>query len=254
MTRGPYRELEERWKMLRRSGARVREVAAVGATRTLLCVELGEHAKPTIALAAGAHGDEPAGVWALLDLVASNALDRRYAYRIWPCMNPSGFEAGTRESADGIDVNRTFGRGGLSPEARAIVTANRDRAFTLSLDLHEDCDAGGFYCFEYGGGEIGRKVAAALDRAGMPIDSLDPAFDLGLPEAGLRRERGRIVADPFEEAALLGHLSYSLLLARHAAAFTLTLETPRSLAWETRLEMHRLAVVTAIAALQAPSQ
>ena len=68
------------------------------------------------------------------------------------------YAGGTRESADGVDVNRSFGRGGQSPEARAILTANRDRKFVLSIDLHEDCDADGFYCYEYGGGDIGRSV------------------------------------------------------------------------------------------------
>lgn len=254
MMNGTYRELVDRWKALRRSGAIVREVACVGAPRTLLCVELGDQVKPAIALAGGIHGNEPAGAWALLGLVESNALDPRYAYRIWPCMNPTGFDAGTRTSTDGMDVNRSFGRGGGSPEARAIVTANRDRSFVLSLDLHEDCDARGFYCFEYGGAQIGTQIVTAFDAAGMPVDALDPSHDLGLPEESLHRERGRVTADPFEEAAALGHLSYSLLLARHAARHTLTLETPSSLGWEPRIAMHRLAVTTAIAALAGLAQ
>src|SRR5579862_798481 len=221
---GTYRELQARWKALRGThDVRVREVACVNAPRTLLCVESGDHALPSIALAAGVHGDEPAGPWALLELVESQALDPRYAYRIWPCTNPSGFDAGTRENADGVDVNRTFGRGGQSPEAKAILMANRDRKFALSIDLHEDCDAEGFYCFEYGGGEIGRAVVAALAEAGVPIDPLEQTFlSLGpLDDAHCIRERGRITADHFAEAALLGGLSYSLALARHAAAHVL---------------------------------
>lgn len=230
---GTYRQLEQRWKALRETrGASVREVACVNAPRTLLCVELGDHALPAIALAAGVHGDEPAGPWALLELAESGELDPAFAYRIWPCMNPTGFAAGTRESADGVDVNRTFGRGGQSPEAKAILTSNRDRKFVLSLDLHEDCDTAGFYCYEYGGGNVGTAVLAALQRAGLPIDAL-----------------GRITNDHFEEAAALGGLSYTLAIARHAARHALTFESPASAAWELRLLLHRSAVRAAVAAI-----
>lgn len=230
---GTYQELTARWKALRSShDVRVREVACVNAPRTLLCAELGDHRLPSVALMAGVHGDEPAGPWALLDLVESGALSDRFAYRMWPCTNPSGFDAGTRESADGIDVNRTFGRGGQSPEARAILTANRDRKFLLSIDLHEDCDAAGFYCYEYGGGSIGTAAIGALEAAGFAVDPSKC-----------------ITPDPLEEAALLGGLSYSLAIARHAAAHTLTFETPLPAPHPTRIAMHRTAVCAAIAAV-----
>ena len=247
---GTYRALQERWKSLRgREGIRVREVACVGAPRTLLCVELGDHAGSSITIAAGVHGDEPAGPWSLLELVESNALDPAFAYRLWPCTNPTGFDAGTRESSDGIDINRTFGRGGQSPEARAIVTANRDRKFVLSLDLHEDVDADGFYCYEYGGGDIGRAVVAALDAKGLPVDPLAATFDTAGPlrDEHCNRERGRITADHRAEAAMLGGLSYSLAIARNAARHALTFETPSGIAWETRLATHREAALAAIA-------
>ncbi|MGH8163318.1 MAG: hypothetical protein ACREP1_03175, partial [Rhodanobacteraceae bacterium] len=77
-----YHDLETRWKALRAShDIAVREVACVGAARTLLCAELRREQRPTIALAAGVHGDEPAGPWALLALVEQELLDPRYAYR-----------------------------------------------------------------------------------------------------------------------------------------------------------------------------
>jgi protein MpaA len=253
---GTYRDFARRWKSLRASrGVTVREVGCVGAPRTLLCVECGDVRAPSIALSAGVHGDEPAGPWALLEMVDSGDFDERFAYRIWPCINPSGFETGTRESADGVDVNRTFGRGGQSPEARAIVTANRDRKFVLSLDLHEDCDAVGFYCYEYGGGNIGYGALAALDDAGYPIDPLLETFATAgaLDHAHCSRERGRITADHFVEGAMLGGLSYSLAIARNAARHALTFETPLRAPWEARVAMHRLAARAAIAAISVDS-
>jgi protein MpaA len=248
---GTYCELERRWKGLRGHGVRVREIACVGAPRTLLCAEWGDGTRPSIAIAAGVHGDEPAGPWALLELVESGGLDPSFSYRLWPCTNPTGFDAGVRESAAGVDLNRTFGRGGQSPEAKAILIANRDRKFALSLDLHEDADAVGFYCYEYGGGAIGRAVVAALDAAALPIDPLAATFATAGPldAASCARERGRITANHFAEAALLGGLSYSLVIARNAARHALTFETPSRVAWETRLATHRVAVRAAIASV-----
>lgn len=251
MTDGTYCELVRRWKALGTTGdVAVREVACVNAPRTLLCVEFGDHRRPTVAIAAGAHGDEPAAAWALLEMVQSGAWHRGFSYRLWPCVNPTGFSRRTRTSADGWDINRTFGRGGTSPEARAILTSNRDRHFTLSLDLHEDADAAGFYCYEYGGAEIGRAAVAALDEAGLPVDPLAETFGTAGPldDACCRRERGRIVPDAPAEAALIGGLSYSLRMARGTARRALTFESPGRAEWPVRLAIHATAIAAALAA------
>ena len=244
-----YDDLRARWKALRAThGIAVREVACIGAPRTLLCAEMGDAHAPAIALACGVHGDEPAPPWALLDLVERGELEARYAYRIWPCTNPSGYAAGTRENAEGVDVNRSFGRGGQTPEARAIVTSNRDRKFALSLDLHDDCDAQGFYCYEYGEGDVGRRAIEAVAAAGHPIQDLRDC-DLGGPLDDVYLDDGVVRAPAAAEAQAIGGLSYTLSVVRHAARRALTFETPLRLPWEQRLEIHRIAVKAAIDAL-----
>lgn len=247
-----YDDLRARWKALRSTHEiAVREVACVGAARTLLCADFGELQAPVIALASGVHGDEPAGPWVLLSLVEERGLDGRYAYRVWPCTNPSGYAAGTRESADGVDVNRTFGRGGQSPEARAIITANRDRKFDLSLDLHEDCDAEGFYCYEYGEGDVGRSVVDAVAAAGYPIQDLERC-DLGGPIEEYELDEGVVRPPAALEMEAIGGLSYTLSIVRHATRRALTFETPVRLPWEDRAEIHRIAVKAAIEILSNP--
>ena len=205
-----YRELVERWKKLRLThDLRVREVACVGAPRTLLCVEIGDSAAPCIHLSAGVHGDEPAGVLALVQSVETNRFDARFSYRVWPCMNPTGFDARTRESADGIDINRTFARGGSSPESSAIVMSNRDRKFVLAVDLHEDDEADEAYCYEYGSVSAGETIAPRCLRP-----------------------------DPQREAEIIGGMSLSLLLRRGASEHVLTLETPSAKPLEERIAAH----------------
>ncbi len=213
--RPTYRELADRWRALRAThDVRVREVACVGAPRTLLCVEYGDPNLPTVLLSAGVHGDEPAGPLALLRLAERRELAESYAYRIWPCTNPTGFDAGTRENADGIDINRTFARGGSSPEAKAIVMANRDYKFTLSIDLHEDDETGDFYAYEYG---IEGTLFACARRP-----------------------------DPALEAAEIGGLSLTLLLIRNASPRAITLETPSAQPLEVRVAAHAGAVREAL--------
>ncbi len=231
----------------------MREVACVGSARTLVLAEIaGPAGAPAIALSAGVHGDEPAAPWALLSIVRDGLLDPAFSYRIWACTNPSGYAAGTRTNAEGADINRSFGRGGIAPESRAIVTANRDRTFALAIDMHEDYEGDGFYLYEPvvgGRAPYGRAIVAAMDDAGFAVQALDDDFELGYPpEAHHLRtlERGRVLPDPDAERAFFSGTPYSLYMLRRAAARALTLETPREFPWSDRLAMHRMAVVVAI--------
>jgi hypothetical protein len=187
-----YGELVAAWKALRgRDALTVREVACVGAPepRTLLVAELAPPAgAPVVTICAGVHGDEPAAPWALLSIVRDGLLDRAFGYRIWPCTNPSGYVLGTRVNAEGDDINRSFGRGGQTPEARAMLTSNRDRTFALAIDMHEDFDCEGFYLYEPvvdGSTPYSGPIVHAMDDAGFPVQHLDDAFDLGYPPHAL---------------------------------------------------------------------
>ncbi|OGJ57343.1 hypothetical protein A3H22_00490 [Candidatus Peribacteria bacterium RIFCSPLOWO2_12_FULL_55_15] len=98
--------------------------------------------RPTVLVSGGVHGDEPAGVYALLDFLNSGV--REYGDRcnfvVFPCVNPSGFEADTRCAMNGVDLNRSFGVGSAQPEVAALEEWLRNdvRRFRLHIDLHED--------------------------------------------------------------------------------------------------------------------
>jgi protein MpaA len=235
------------------TGLRLREIACVGAPRTLLLAELGDPRLSVVTISAGVHGDEPAGVWALFSLVRDGLLDPRFSYRLWPCFNPTGFDAKTRTNVEGTDVNRSFGRGGTSPEAKAILTSNRDRTFALSIDLHEDHEATGFYLYEtatsgwdstYAG-----PVSLAVQDAGFPLQDLPPEFELGPPgaENAQLRSRGAVIVDaPKETPFFAGALPLGLVLVRRATPRALTFEAPRTRAPEDRIAILRVAVVEAL--------
>ncbi len=249
-----YVSLVAEWRALgRRDGFGVREVACVGATRTLLAAELVRPGAPVVSISAGVHGDEPAAPWALLAIVRDGLLDDRFGYRLWPCTNPSGYVLGTRANAEGDDINRGYSRGGTTPEAKAIVTANRDRRFALTLDLHEDYEADGFYCYEPvvgGTAPLGGAIVTAIDEAGLPVQELETTFDLGYPvEAEHLRglERGRVLPNVEAERKYFTGLPFSLYALRRATRRALTIESPRSLPWNDRIATHRVAVTAALA-------
>jgi murein peptide amidase A len=253
-----YRDVENAWRVLRaQTGLRLREIACVGAPRTLLLGEWGDPRLPVVSISAGVHGDEPAGVWALFSLLHDGLLDPRFSYRLWPCFNPTGFDAGTRTNAEGVDVNRSFGRGGTTPEAKAILAANRDRTFALAIDLHEDHEAEGFYLYETGPSDRPARFAGAVTEAvasaGFPLQELRPDFEVGPAgsEVAQTRGPGTIVVDGPREAPFFeGRLPLGLVLIRKAVTCALTFETPRARPPADRVAMHRTAVVEALRRLR----
>jgi murein peptide amidase A len=252
-----YEALVQGWKNVSEQRSfRFRQLPTAVADRSLMIVEIGPSDAPVVHLTAGVHGDEPAGPWALLSIVESGLLDPRFAYRIWPCTNPSGYQAGTRGNLEGNDVNRSFSEGVTTPESRAIIQVNRDHHFVVAVDLHEDFEADGFYCYEpviHGTAPLSEAIVRAIESAGFPVQTLDEAFDLGYPRDSRKAEamrtlaRGRVLVNASAEIRLSPGLPLSLYLLRSAVKRYVTVETPRRRSWDDRIAMHRLAVVTALA-------
>jgi predicted deacylase len=71
-----------------------------------------------LVVTAGFHGEEPAGPLTLLEHlpdILAFARTRDVALRLFPCINPSGFEGGHRYNASGEHPNNDFLRYELSP-------------------------------------------------------------------------------------------------------------------------------------------
>ena len=251
-----YERLAANWEALARSRSfRLRAVPCPGAERALLLAEFGPAGAPVVHITAGVHGDEPAGPWALYSIVESGLLDPRFAYRIWPCTNPSGNRAGTRTNAEGQDVNRSFSPRALTPESSAIIAETAGRTYVLALDLHEDFEADGLYCYEPvidGAAPLSQAILGGIEAAGFALQTLDHLFDLGYPSdlekaAQMRTlERGRVLVNAAAEMLFFAGLPLSLYLLRNAAQRYVTMETPRRRPWEDRIAMHRVGVVAVL--------
>ena len=101
-------------------------------------------------ISGGIHGDEPAGVEAICAFL-ENKLYRNFLkaweFTLLPCINPSGFEAGTRHNQDDIDLNRKFKEDQV-PREVAFVKSILDQPYDLDLELHEDVDSPGYYLYQ----------------------------------------------------------------------------------------------------------
>ncbi|MSU36177.1 MAG: DUF2817 domain-containing protein [Pedosphaera sp.] len=124
-------------------------------------------------ISAGIHGDEPAGPLAILSLLEQDIWPADTGLWIAPCLNPTGFRRNTRESADGIDLNRDYLQG-RSTEVRSHLTWLRKLpAFDACFCLHEDWESAGFYLYELNPDSRPSLAPAIVDavRSVCPIES-----------------------------------------------------------------------------------
>ena len=128
-----------------------------------------------VLITGGVHGDEPAGVEAVLQFLERNntAFLKKFSFTIIPCINPYGYVHGTRETRDDVDINRSFETDDII-EATIVKKALGQTQFSLAIDFHEDYDATGFYLYEGTRDEkyIGPQLAAAAEAIG-PVDPED---------------------------------------------------------------------------------
>jgi murein peptide amidase A len=122
-----------------------------------------------VGIFAGIHGDEPAGILGLMDFVREldehPEMGRSFELWLYPLCNPTGYIAGTRESASGKDLNREFWRDSSELEVRMLETEIRARRFDGIIALHSDDTSPGFYGYARGSVIANQLLAPALDAA-----------------------------------------------------------------------------------------
>lgn len=193
-----------------------------------------------IYLSAGIHGDEPAAPQALLELLESDALPRDHHYYICPLLNPSGLSVGTRENADGIDLNRDY-RDFVSSEIRAHAQwiARHIPQLDAAVHLHEDWESQGFYLYELNFNHqpsLAPRILAATEPH-LPTETAH-LID-GHPACG-GIIRPRVIPD-LEE----GHPE-AIYLQQKFGGTNYTLETPSAQEFRTRVNALKAGVHAAL--------
>ena len=172
-----------------------------------------------IYLSAGIHGDEPAGPLAMRELLLANLWPADADLWLCPCLNPTGFPHNQRESSAGLDLNRDY-RAPRSAEVRAHVAwLNQQPNFDLTLCLHEDWEAHGFYVYELNPDQqpsLAESMIAAV-REVCPIDP-SPLID--------GREASEGIIRPHLDPGLRPDWPEAFYLIQHKTRLSYTLESP----------------------------
>jgi hypothetical protein len=139
---------------------------------------------PRFYVSTGIHGDEPAGPLAVAEILEKDLLPCHANLWICACLNPTGFRLNRRESDEGRDLNRDY-RHLRAAETRAHVAwLQRQPEFDLSLCLHEDWEATGFYLYELNP-DCRPSLAEIIVRRVATVCPIDPAESIdGRPASG----------------------------------------------------------------------
>lgn len=229
--------------------------ASLGALETIATLREGEREYPllrlmvpgerTVVVTAGFHGEEPAPPLTLLEHtgdVVDYARSRGLGLRIYPCINPSGFEDGTRYNRSGEKPNNDFLRYELhdgtvvdegfpgmefrawrlahgGPKETRAMRDELDRwpAPAAALDLHQDRYLEGAFAYAYVFGEADPYVPLVEETArhaalakGYKADERHHTDELGL----VRHHDGSVTDYFFRRGV------------KHTACLETTTETP----------------------------
>jgi len=184
--------------------------------------------RPSVYLSAGIHGDEPASPLALLRLLEAGTFDARASWYLCPLLNPTGLAAGTRENAEGVDLNRDYRHGATVEVAAHIAWLRRQPAFALTLCLHEDWEAKGFYLYELNP-EKRPSLAEKMIAAAAEVGPIDPSEVIDS-----RPATGGIIR-PADDPAGRERWPEAIYLRAHHSSLSYTLESASSLPLEKRI-------------------
>lgn len=163
-------------------GSHVWRAESVGYWRTpegrywmprLVFQRVSEEPSIKLGIFAGIHGDEPAGVQALIELVrvldSLPTIGRQYAIHLYPLCNPTGYEDGTRESRAGKDLNREFWRNSSEPEVQLLERELEREQYHGLVALHSDDTSDGLYGFVGGATLTEHLLKPALTAAAVAL-------------------------------------------------------------------------------------
>jgi murein peptide amidase A len=187
---------------------------------------------------AGIHGDERTGADALLHLAETLVTNPRiaegYNLHFYPVCNPTGFDAGTRLSRSGRDLNREFWRDSCEPEVMLLEREIHERRFHGLVSLHSDDTSDGIYGFVRGAVLTRSLLEPALRAAEKILPRNEKAIIDGFPA-----ERG-IISECYE-----GILTSPPKLEN--SPFEIIFETPHHAPADAQVQAFVVAILSILA-------
>lgn len=203
-----------------------------------------------VCLCAGIHGDEPAGVEAILQLLKDRSrlkgiLDP-FHLTILPCINPYGFEHNTRANGLGLDLNRQFRRRRPPAEVSLVKQAIGRTGYDLAMEFHEDVDTDGFYLYELTANEEPSWGPLIIEKIGQrwPINRREEIEGMKSENGVIHRKEQK---DSFKQLMRTRpDWPQAFYFFSHGTRHCFTTETPVTLDLKDRAEMHLTALEAAL--------
>lgn len=203
---------------------------------------MGKRAAGVLYISTGVHGDEPSGPLAVRTMMAENQWPEELEIYLMPCLNYTGFPLKTRENARGIDLNRDY-RHLQTIEVQTHTTwLKKLPQFDLSLCLHEDWEAHGFYVYELNP-ENRPSLAPMIIEAASEICPIDRSEKIDNWDA-----RDGII-QPSVPPEMREYWAEALYLITNKTRLSYTLETPSDFSLDLRRQAHVAGVRGALKGL-----
>ena len=207
----------------------------------LIKIVLGKGNSLRALISAGIHGDEPGGIESIIKFLKnSNYLDyiNEWEITLLPCINPYGYEFGTRTNHQGKDLNRLF-KLKNPPEEVVFAQSILETDFKLIIDLHEDNESHGYYLYQTGLSKTYEKIGLEI------LNSLEGIMPINLETkiAGSQAHQGVIGKEL--EIFSMDWWPMALYGLSKGTQMCLTLETSSLFDMETRVHAHLTAIKTA---------
>ncbi|WP_309397195.1 M14 family metallopeptidase [Cerasicoccus maritimus] len=196
-------------------------------------------------ISAGIHGDEPASSYAALELLKHVDWFAGCEVFLFPLLNPAGMELGTRENADGIDLNRDYHAGSTEEVSQHQAALNQLPRCHLYLHLHEDWEAAGAYLYEVQPPHEPSATPALLSALAkhLPIEQATSIDGFDAEGGVITRPPPLPERDDWPEVYYFEH--------QYGDYHGYTLETPSALTLDQRIAGHVAAVHAAADFLRA---
>ena len=230
-----YDQVVRRVESLASPGRTVETIGTVEG-HPILRIRAGRPRRLRVFLTGGVHGDEPAGVEAILGFVEED-MDPwlgQVEFTAVPCVNPVGYVLDTRENGHGADVNRSF-EGSDVPEVQLVKQVLEGCRVDAFVDCHEDWEANGFYMYEglRQGSAVGPAIIAEVEKgASIDPDSGEESVPVSRGVYEISPSWGRQGLGPY---VLHGHASRACIF-----------ETPTEWPLEKRAAVHRVGLDAAL--------
>jgi murein peptide amidase A len=202
---------------------------------------LGEGNRRKALISAGIHGDEPGGVETICGFLENNRFENfsnEWELTFLPCINPYGYEYGSRENQDGKDLNRLFKH--MDPPLEVVFVKDiLEKSYEFTIELHEDFMSSGYYLYQTGthpeDDQLGQEILQQVKDI-MPIN-LNDEIDGRSAKAGIMIQ---------EDFSTMDWWPMALYALSKRTRRCLTLETATKFSMDMRVEAHLKAIDTAL--------